>query len=710
MIDPMPGDIFQTGQVLNNTYEILGVLGRGGTGEVYLARNRVVDRKVAIKALNSQFSGNADYVELMKREEEMRNIVHDAVVRYSECSMSDQNHVFLVMEFVDGTSLNDLMMERRVEDRELLIVAHRVLEGLVQVHHNGIVHRDLSPDNIILRDDDPERATIIDFGIAKDTTAGARTIVGNEFAGKYEYAAPEQLEGRAERRTDLYSLGASLLAAARQEIPFPGSTPGEIIRRKQQPLDTSGLGDDLRRLIEWLSAPDLDDRPDDASEALSWLDGVLKPAGGRSGSSPGRGGGSRRPARTRDTKKTGKGLLIGLPVALIAALGGLWVAGVFDALFEPPLPLASPYELTVGTAPDGSAVLSSYAPDQAGADLILGGFQQATGLEAAEGAVTLADGVPDPDWPAQMSQLLNLAGNLESWELSVSDSRANLNGVASSISARGALAAQLEQLASTSGIQITQDIVAGPRVLSRAALQTSLSRLGSCGPLQASATADGTYPLFDTITITGDLANGSDQDNIKRALGPVIGDRNLRFDTTVLNEELCAIRAVLPDVPSANLSIWLGDGATGAPSLSGVFRTSENPVVEVHMPESITEGSLWVMVVDNTGTVFHVLPNVNRTDHDIANLGEMKNGVRQVRVLHSIEEFKEDNSRLAIRVNEGDYGKTEVIAILSRSNLFDLRRPRDESVTSVAEALAGAIDGREGEIIGVASRIIDARP
>lgn len=698
MIDPMPGDIFQTGQVLNNTYEILGVLGRGGTGEVYLARNRVVDRKVAIKALNSQFSGNADYVELMKREEEIRTIVHDAVVRYSECSMSDQNHVFLVMEFVDGTSLNDMMGTRRIEDRELLIVAHRVLEGLVQVHRNGIVHRDLSPDNIILRDGDPERATIIDFGIAKDTTAGARTIVGNDFAGKYEYAAPEQLEGRADRRTDLYALGASLLAVARGEIPFPGATPGEVIRRKQQPLDTSGLGENLRHLIDWLSSPAPDDRPDDAAEALEWVDAKLRPASVSS------------ERGTKGRRKTGRYLFIAVPVAVVAALGGLWAGGVFDDLFEPPLPVASPYELTVTSLVDGSLALTSHAPDQLGADMIRTGFERATGQSTLPEVVTLAQGVPSPAWPALMDQLMGLAGNLESWELSVSDTRANLSGIASSGSARGALEAQLAQFASASGIEVEQDIVAGPRVLSRAALQSSLSRLGSCGPLSASATADGTYALFDTITITGDLANGSDQDAIKRALGPVLGDRNLRFDTTILNDQLCAIRAVLPDVPSANLSIWLGDGATGAPSLSGVFRTGENPMVEVHVPETISEGSLWVMVVDNTGTVFHVLPNVNRTEHDLAALGEIQNGVRQVRVLYSIEEFKQDNTRLAIRINEGDYGKTEVIAILSRSDLFDLRRPRDESVTSVAEALAGALEGREGEIIGVASRIIDARP
>ncbi len=177
MKDPMPTDIFKLGQVLNNTYEIIGVLGRGGTGEVYLARNQINEREIAIKALNTRFSGKADYVELMKREDQMRAILHDAVVRYIECSRTDQGHVFLVMDYIDGPSLNDVMLERKVDDRDLLVIAHRVLEGLVATHKAGIVHRDLSPDNIILRGGDPEQATIIDFGIAKDTAAGAMTIV-----------------------------------------------------------------------------------------------------------------------------------------------------------------------------------------------------------------------------------------------------------------------------------------------------------------------------------------------------------------------------------------------------------------------------------------------------------------------------------------------------------------------------------------------------
>ncbi|HEX9859482.1 MAG TPA: serine/threonine-protein kinase, partial [Paracoccaceae bacterium] len=281
MIDALPGDIFRQGQILNNTYEIEGVLGRGGTGEVYRARNQISGRIVAIKALNARFSGNDDYIALMRREEQMRDILDDAVVRYTECSRTDQGHVFLVMDFIAGPSMADVMVHRRMEPRELMIIGHRVAEGLVAAHRHGIVHRDLSPDNIILRGDNPERATIIDFGIAKDTAAGARTIVGNDFAGKYEYAAPEQLEGRAEPRSDLYALGALLLAAFRGQVPFAGATPGEMIRRKQSPLDTTGVPDPLKSLINWLAAPDLAERAPSAAAVVAQLSQNLKPASAR---------------------------------------------------------------------------------------------------------------------------------------------------------------------------------------------------------------------------------------------------------------------------------------------------------------------------------------------------------------------------------------------------------------------------------------------
>ncbi|HEX9859518.1 MAG TPA: serine/threonine protein kinase, partial [Paracoccaceae bacterium] len=91
-------------------------------------------------------------------------------------------------------------------------------------------------------------------------------------------------------------------------------------------------------------------------------------------------------------------------------------------------------------------------------------------------------------------------------------------------------------------------------------------------------------------------------------------------------------------------------------------------------------------------------------------VGRVENGIRRVRVLHSITDFAQDNRLMAMRVTDGDFGKSEIIAILSRDDLFETRRPRDESVASFAEALAEIQQERPGNIIGMATRILDARP
>jgi serine/threonine protein kinase len=313
MIEPLPGDIFRKGQVLNNTYEVEGVLGRGGTGEVYRARNQITGRTVAVKALNRAMSANDAYLELMKREEEMRAISNDAVVRYTDCSRTAEGHVYLVMDYVDGTPLSDWLERGGASPRDLMVVAHRVAEGLVATHAKKIVHRDLSPDNIILRGNDPAGATIIDFGIAKDASAGARTIVGNDFAGKYEYAAPEQMHGRAEPASDLYALGASLLATYRGRVPDPGSTPGAVLARKEKPLDTEGVPEPLKSLIDTLTEPDPARRPPSAAVVVGMIDGLLK-----------------RPASTEAGKRRAGPIAAALLAAVAAAAAIVWWSGLLD--------------------------------------------------------------------------------------------------------------------------------------------------------------------------------------------------------------------------------------------------------------------------------------------------------------------------------------------------------------------------------------------
>ncbi|KMK65251.1 serine/threonine-protein kinase [Puniceibacterium sp. IMCC21224] len=697
MKDPKPSDIFRPGQVLNNTYEIRRILGRGGTGEVYLAFNQITERTLAIKALNARFSGNSDYVELMKREEQMRNIIHDSVVRYSECSRTDDGHVFLVMDYVEGVSLSDLMFERRVEDRELLIVAHRVLHGLTATHAQGIVHRDLSPDNIILRGGDADKATIIDFGIAKDTATGARTIVGTSFAGKYEYAAPEQLEGHADFRTDLYALGASLLAVARREVPDVGSNPGAVVRFKRDALDTSGISSPLRDLIDWLTAPDAANRPATAEVALTRLDQWLKPDSHPTTRAPGKG-------------RSGGAFRWVLVLGVVAVVGlGLWASGLVQGLMTPPLPVANPYSLTA-TFNDGSATLDGNAPNDESAADLRAAFAGATGITPPDGSLTLATGLPSPSWPGDVTALLPLLQPLDRWDLTISGAGARLNGLASDRAGRDSLAKTLTKWQDSAAITLISDLIAGPEQLDPTVLEPVLTDLSSCGPLTLRGTGDPPYALFDTLTLTGDLASAADADALTARLTPGIGDRTLRLATTTLNADLCAIRAVLPPYPPGAVSIWLGRGATGEAALTGVYHTDDNPLVDIQMPADITKAWLWVMVVDNTGKVFHVLPNINQTEHQVDELGTVQNGLRRIRVLWSLDEFAADTKRLAMQVTEGDYGKSEVVALLTRTPLFDMRRPRDESVSSLSEALAETLEGREDQILGVASRIIDARP
>ncbi|EYD76436.1 Serine/Threonine protein kinase [Rubellimicrobium mesophilum DSM 19309] len=707
MIPPLPTDIFHQGQVLNNTYEIEEVIGRGGTGEVYRARNLVSGRIVAIKALSRQFSDKDNYIELMRREEQMRDITHDAVVRYTECSRSDDGNVFLVMDFMDGPSLQDELKRRRFDQRELLIVAHRVAQGLDAAHRKGIVHRDLSPDNIILRGDTAERATIIDFGIAKDTAAGARTIVGNDFAGKYEYAAPEQLEGRVDARSDLYALGASLLAAWRGEVPFAGSTPGEIVRRKREPLDTGGVPEPLKGLIDRLSAPAPAARPASAAEALTTIEKALA-LGKRT--EPRRGGGSGPSKRGR-----GLDLLAALvAVVIVAGAGALWYLGLLDRLLAAPVPVASPYRLSATVVP--APALSGNAPDTDASALLSQAFAAASGSAPPDGSLSLADGVPSEAWVGGVADLIRAAGELRDWTLKAQDRDVRLAGLAPDIGTRERLAEQLPKRAGQAGLTLDLDLAAGPRLLPVGTVEEMLRAAANCGPLSLVDPPDGGYALGDTIGIVGDLISSDDVDRLRAALAEAVGDRGLSVEVTDLNEALCAVRRVLPEVPTRDMFIRLSDANTRQPRLTGVFAADElhrerggNEVVaiDVELPTSVGDGSLWVLLVTPAGTVYNLLPTINAPTDRLEELGTVTDGLRHVPVLPI---RNADGDALSFVPDPDEVGKSEVVAFLSREPLFELRPSNGESVAAITEALTSAIEEKPENIMGIATRVLETRP
>lgn len=694
MIDPLPGDIFQKGQVINNTYEIEGVLGRGGTGEVYLARNQITGRVVAVKALNRAFSANEAYIELMKREEEMRNLSSDAVVRYTECSRSAEGHVYLVMDYVNGAALSELLERGGTPARDLMVVAHRVAEGLVATHAKNIVHRDLSPDNIILRGGDPAQAVIIDFGIAKDANAGARTIVGNDFAGKYEYAAPEQLNGKAEPRSDLYALGASLLATFRGQVPDVGGSPGEVVARKQRPLDTQGVPEPLRGLIDDLTQPDPARRPPSAAAVVAEIERQLKPS-------------TKAPAGAVRTGGRRRVWPLAAVAVVVLLLAGGWFSGLVPGLFGG-LPTASPYVLTAERAADGSSRLEGDAPGEAARTTIVDAFTAAGGAAPAPDGLKLATGTPVDGWDLAVAALIAAAKPLGEWRLDLKDRDASLSGVAPDTATRDAVTRNFTAAAASAGLTPSLRLSAGPARLDAAAVEAIVRPFENCGPLTVTPPPGGSFPMGSTVGVTGNVADQATADKLRAALAAGIGDRTPRVDAAVLDPTLCGLVSLLPAVPAGSLSIRLGYGDRDGPNTTGTYAVGDNPIIDVLLPAQPSDGYLWVAIADVTGNLFNLLPNLGRPDAAVASNGTVEGDKRRVRVAFDLADAKADpKARPYFKVDD-TFGKSLMIVFRTDRPLFDTLRPTTETVASFTQDLSQVLQAGQVRILALTTQVIES--
>ena len=492
MTASQPSDIFQPGDLLNNTYRIESILGRGGTSEVYKARSEISGRVMAIKALRAEFASNEDFLVLMTREEDIRDVRHDAIVRYFDTQRMADGVVYLVMDYVDGPGLDRKLADGGMRASDLMIVGQRVCEGLIAAHGRNIVHRDLSPDNIILRNDNPSEAVIIDFGIAKDTNPGAETIVGNEFAGKYAYAAPEQLSGRTDPRSDLYSLGALLLSTFRGKKPEIGRNPMEVVENKARPLDVEGVPDPLRSLIARMSHPDPDKRfpsaeallaafknpasvtapdPDEGLPVEELEDAtVIVPKSGTSADPAGPSGpvfgvpetdARERGKKTREPSR--RGFLVPLvAVVAVAALGiGGFVTGAFDGLFGPSYPVVDPYTVTVHREYESPALAEGHVPSPEVQEALAARMQDMGG----SADLTLASGEISEGWGAGLLDMVDMVAPLEEFRITVENDSVELTGLAPSQQVLSDVQAALSD-GFPQGFRGSMDLQLGPRFLS----------------------------------------------------------------------------------------------------------------------------------------------------------------------------------------------------------------------------------------------------
>lgn len=213
--------------------EILSFIGRGGMGAVYKARQKSLNRLVALKLLAPERADDPQFAARFEREAQaLAALNHPHIVGVYDFGQAG-GYFYLLMEYVDGVNLRQLLQTRRLAPREALSIVPPVCEALQCAHERGIVHRDIKPENLLM--DKAGKVKIADFGIAKIVHSGPSTEGGeagtlpqggvSQPLGTPDYAAPEQAEGTADHRADIYSLGVVLYEMLTGERPQENITP-----------------------------------------------------------------------------------------------------------------------------------------------------------------------------------------------------------------------------------------------------------------------------------------------------------------------------------------------------------------------------------------------------------------------------------------------------------------------------------------------------
>jgi eukaryotic-like serine/threonine-protein kinase len=274
-------------------YEIIEKLGAGGMGEVYLARDTVLNRKVALKVLPLFFTQHPDRLRRFQQEARAASTLnHPNILTIHEVGHLDSTH-YLATEFVEGESLRDRINRAPLKITEALDIATQIASALAAAHEAGIVHRDIKPENIMLRRDGIVK--VVDFGLAKLTPAvsesEASTMVNTEegiVIGTAQYMSPEQARGlRVDARTDIWSFGCVLYEMLARCAPFKAPTTGDLIvyilEREPPPLTrlTPEIPPELGRIVKKSLRKERDERYQTGKELLDGLN-ALKRAPDRS--------------------------------------------------------------------------------------------------------------------------------------------------------------------------------------------------------------------------------------------------------------------------------------------------------------------------------------------------------------------------------------------------------------------------------------------
>jgi hypothetical protein len=344
-----PGRPIEIGDVLNHIFQVTRFIKAGGMGQVYEGLNINNGERVAIKVLLPTLASDSKITQLFHREAmTLTGLSHEALVQYRLLAKEPQLGVlYIVMAFIDGENLGDALDRIDRTPEAIAGLLRRLAGGLAAAHRAGAIHRDISLDNVMLPGGDLDRAKVIDFGIAKDAAGTLPTIIGDGFAGKLSFVAPEQLGaggGKTGTWTDVYSLALVMLGVARGEKVAMGDNFAEAIACRATVPDLSAAPEALRPLFADMLAPDPAARLQTMKDVLAGLDAAMAP----------------KPRRAAKRTAEPATELTALPADAPAAVAEVPEATVVQPARPPngPAPTPAPADEAIADAPEAEAAPS----------------------------------------------------------------------------------------------------------------------------------------------------------------------------------------------------------------------------------------------------------------------------------------------------------------------------------------------------------------